>query len=153
MTYSSDEKDEQRSMVRRKIDLDWMDLKVVYLLGRGYTVQQMSQVMGVSVKRIHSRIYRLYSLTGTGSHCQLVYWMLSEYKFGYPKRGFRSAMDETQLELIQMLADGYYREDIRKRLGLIPSKYDRTLLSARRKARAKTKEHLVAICWTEDWIV
>jgi DNA-binding CsgD family transcriptional regulator len=136
----------------KKTEPDSVDTRFVYLWGRGYTTVEAARMMGVTHKALRARVGRLYELTHTKTYSQLMYWMLSEYKFQYPKQFPKPMIDDSKLQLIQLLADGYYREDIRKKLNLTDSGYDARLRAARRKVRAKTNVQLVAICWTEDWI-
>lgn len=109
--------------------------------------------MGSSNKALFSRVSRLYEITGTCTQSQLMYWMLSEDKFQYPKRFSSPRLDDTHLDIVQLLVQGKYRDDIQKKLTLSDSLYDRRLKAAKDKVHARTNLHLVATCYTEDWIL
>lgn len=142
-----------RELAPKKTAPDWVDLKMMYLLGRGYSVVESAVVMGSSNKALFARIARLYQITGTETQSQLMYWMLSEDKFHYPSMFSRRRLDSIHTEIVQLLVEGYYREDIQKKLILSSSMYDKRLKVAKNRVNARTNLHLVAICYTEDWII
>lgn len=126
---------------------------MMYLLGRGYSVAESGLIMGATNTALFARVARLYRITGTKTQPQLMYWMLSEDKFQYLKQFSKRRPDDGHLDIVQLLVEGYYREDIKKKLILSDSLYDRRLRAAKDKIGARTNLQLVAICYTEDWII
>lgn len=142
-------------MSHRKDKPDEVDIALVRLVGLGYTSLEAGKKLGLVRWATRSRIVRLKHLTGTSTQAHLVWWMLNEYLMWYdPRRRFESKKpDQLKLDLIQMVAQGHSQEEICQKLYLTPGGYDRRIRDARRMTNTKSTAHLVAICWTKDWII
>lgn len=140
----------------RKLEPDQVDREIVYLLGLGYTAVKVAKKREVTVYAIYQRLKRLFDLSGTHNQAHLVYWMLDKEYINYsPIRGKRRLPKppDFKLAVVELIARGHTQEAIGRKLSLSPWGVDRRAREVRAVLHCKTQAQMVAICWTEDWIV
>lgn len=94
-------------------------------------------------------------MTGAQNKNHLVYWMLDKDLIDYPlHRGpKRQKPTPAQLEVVELIIQGYTRENVARKLYLTREGVDRRITVACRKLGCKNTAQLIAVCWQENWIV
>jgi DNA-binding NarL/FixJ family response regulator len=132
------------------------DLDIIRRLGWGYTAVQVARRRKVTSHTIHNRLKFLYQMTGAVNQVSLVYWALNNERIEYTWQhdsSRRKKLPEPKLQVVELLARGYNQTAIGRKLSLSAWGVDRRIRESRASLGCKTQAHLVAICWTEDWIV
>lgn len=131
------------------------DAQVGLLLSQGFTTLEVANKIGVSVHSVDCRLRKLFRISGMNTREALVYWMLDKDYLELPlyKQKKRVSPTPEQLAIVELIARGYSREIIGRKLGLCVKLVSERTAEARRITQAKNNIHLIAICWLEDWIV
>lgn len=144
-----------QSIYRKALEPTSTDVKIVRLVSRGLTNAEIGKLTRVTDHAIEWRLKQLYYMTGARDRCQLVYWMLDKGYLELPLyRGpKRVSPSPRQLEVVELIAQGYTRAAIARKLNLTDNGITARTYHARKRVDAKNNAHLVAICWQENWIV
>lgn len=144
-----------QSVYRKALEPTETDIKTVRLVSRGLNNAEIAKLAKVTESAIEWRLKQLYYMTGIPSRCHLVYWMLDKgyLELAVPRKSDRVPPSPRQLEVVNLIAQGYPRKAIAKKLHLTINGVTARAYHARKRAKAINNAHLVAICWQENWIV
>lgn len=141
-------------MPGKKLEPDAIDKRIVYEAGLGYQSKTIARRHGVSTEAIKFRFKRLYPLVGSaGTIANLVYVFLDKDYIEYLRRPGRTKLTPEQIAVVEGVAYGKTRTTIARELQLTVDGVDARIRRARMAVNAKNQAQLVAIAWTEDWIV
>lgn len=120
-------------------------------VGSGARVKDLSLEWGLSYYTLTDRLRRLKRMSGLRTMSGLVYWGLTNMHIHYSGVGL-TRLDQRKLEIVEQLALGKSDAQICQELYLSRDGFERRVRDARLKVGAAHRPHLVAICWSEDWI-
>lgn len=127
------------------------ECQLLQAVGSGARVRDLSVEWGFNYYTLTDRLRRLKRISGLRTMSGLVYWGLTNLHIHYSSVGL-TRLDDRKLEIVEQLALGKSDAEICKKLYLSQDGFERRVRDARFKVGAVHRPHLVAICWSEDWI-
>lgn len=128
------------------------EIELLEMVGGGTTVREAAAQLDRNYYSLIGRVNRLKEISGRPTLPSLVHWGLTEMHIHYDRHNLRK-IDSRKLEVVQRIAIGQSRAQICGFMYLTKDGFERRVRNARADVGATNMSHLVAICWSEDWIV
>lgn len=128
------------------------EITLLEMLGGGSLVNEAAEALGISRYTAHDRIRRLKFLSQRETIAGLVHWGLTQHFFSYECNGL-TEVDPYKTLIVQRWAQGYTEKQICKMMFLSQAQLQGHTKRARWRVGATTRANLVAIYWTEGWII
>lgn len=129
------------------------EIELLRLVGAGMQVLPAGKQLGISKGTTYDRIRRMKFLAQKDSLSGLVYWGLKSRYIEYDYAEGLQPPSPAATEIIRRLAMDESEDHICRVMRLTVDQVQGALRKARYNAGAKSRYHMVAIAWTEGWIV
>jgi len=128
------------------------ELELLEMIGAGTGATAAAEELGLTYWAMKSRLAKLREVTGLNGLNELVYWGLTEGHIYYKPQGLTCTLTPRHIEVVEGLTVAKGIHQMAKEFHVTPFGIERRIRVAREKTGAKTQPHLIAICYTEDWI-
>lgn len=129
------------------------EIELLRLIGAGMPVARAAKTLGISPHTAHDRIRHLKVIAQRDSLSGLVHWGLRQHHFEYSYGYKLERPSPMALEIILRLAKDQSEDQICHQLKITVDQLQGAIRKARYAVSAKSRYHMVAIAWTEGWIV
>lgn len=128
------------------------EITLLEMLGGGSLVNSAAEELGISRYTAHDRLRRLKFLSGKITLPGLVHWGLTTKLISYECHGLKE-YDAHKTLIVQRLGHDWPEKKIRAKMFMTQDQFEGHVKRARWAVGATTRANLVAIYWTEGWII
>lgn len=128
------------------------EIALLEMVGGGSLVNEAARELNISRYTAHDRIRRLKFLSGKTTLPGLVHWGLTTHLFSYECNGLKE-LDAQKTLIVQRMGLDWHEKRICAKMFLTKDQFEGHVKRARWGVGATTRANLVAIYWTEGWIV
>lgn len=128
------------------------EIQLLEMIGAGSLVNEAAGELRISRYTAHDRLRRLKFLSGRQTLPGLVHWGLTTHQISYDCHGLKELSPYKTL-IVQRLGFDWSEKKICSKMFLTRDQFEGHVKRARWAVGATTRANLVAIYWTEGWIV